>query len=1132
MRVPLPQFAELRYGFLNSARGTVSSLLSLATILLIFICVAAQQTHAQSNEWVWMGGSSTVPGANAGQAGVYGTLGTAAAGNLPGGRTLASTWTDSSGNLWVFGGDSADPNGVGAALNDLWKFNPSTNEWTWISGSNATPFNGTPAGVYGTLGTPAAGNTPGGRESAATWVDKNGNLWLFGGFGAQSYPIQTNTLNDLWKFNPSTGLWAWMGGSGPVSYSIPAVYGTMGTPAAANIPGGRQGATTWTDSSGNFWLFGGYAYPGYFNDLWMYNPSTNQWTWMNGSNSFGTHCFSTATYSLCGVPGVFGTLGTPAAGNMPGGNQYASAWTDSSGDVWLFGGYGTDSRGNFGDLNDLWKYIPATNQWVWMGGSMLGPFDNGTPAEYGTLGTFAASNLPGGRQGAASWTDSSGNFWLFGGNGLDISGLVTATGGSGDLNDLWEYSPSKGLWAWMGGSDSVGTTGGGQPGVYGTLLTAAAANIPGGRDYPVSFADKSGNFWLIEGQGFDSTDTSGFLNDVWKYQNPAGATIVLLPAATPTFSLPGGTYSGAQTVTISEADANAIIYYTTNGTTPTINSPVYNGAIPLPEQLGGPPETIEAFVTAPGFAPSAVATAVYTITVPVETAAATPTFTPVAGTYSSAQTVTISDTTPGAIIYYTTDGTTPTTNPEMTGSTTIAQYSTPITISSTGTVQAIAAATNYFNSAVASATFTIAPPVASAIGNWAWMGGSSTIPNTEYGQPGVYGTLGTAAAGNIPGGRDDGATWRDKNGNLWLFGGFGYDSVGTALGILNDLWEFNPVTNQWTWIGGSKTVPTCSSECGQAGVYGTLGTPAAGNIPGARDGAPTWTDSSGNFWLFGGFGFDANDAIGYLNDLWEFNPSTKQWTWMGGSSTVGSNCVGTAPHQLCGQAGVYGTLGTAAAGNVPGGHVGGGAWIDSSGNPWLFGGYGEDSTGTLSYLNDVWKFNTSTRQWAWMGGSSVGVGGGQPGVYGTLGTASAANIPGSRAGASTWTDSNGHFWLFGGTIPAATPQYDDFNDLWEFNPSTNQWTWMGGSSSIGSNCALAYTAQYPTCGQSGVYGTSGSPAAGNTPGGRSGAISGSLVGPASMSAERSAYSTTFGASIHPPGNGPGWEEITWSGPTA
>ena len=76
-------------------------------------------------------------------------------------------------------------------------------------------------------------------------------------------------------------------------------------------------------------------------------------------------------------------------------------------------------------------------------------------------------------------------------------------------------------------------------------------------------------------------------------------------------------------------------------------------------------------------------------------------------------------------------------------------------------------------------------------------------------------------------------------------------------------------------MGGSNTVPTVlDSECGQAGVYGTLGTPAAGNIPGGRDGAATWTDSSGNLWLFGGFGFDANGTMGYLNDLWEFNPST------------------------------------------------------------------------------------------------------------------------------------------------------------------------------------------------------------------------------------------------------------------
>jgi hypothetical protein len=66
-------------------------------------------------------------------------------------------------------------------------------------------------------------------------------------------------------------------------------------------------------------------------------------------------------------------------------------------------------------------------------------------------------------------------------------------------------------------------------------------------------------------------------------------------------------------------------------------------------------------------------------------------------------------------------------------------------------------------------------------------------------------------------------------------------------------------------MGGSSTV-------GHAGVYGTLGTAAAGNIPGSRDAAVTWTDSSGNFWLFGGWGYDSTGTVGDLNDLWEYQP--------------------------------------------------------------------------------------------------------------------------------------------------------------------------------------------------------------------------------------------------------------------
>ena len=79
--------------------------------------------------------------------------------------------------------------------------------------------------------------------------------------------------------------------------------------------------------------------------------------------------------------------------------------------------------------------------------------------------------------------------------------------------------------------------------------------------------------------------------------------------------------------------------------------------------------------------------------------AAAPTFSPVGGTYTEAQSVTITSTTEGADIYYTLDGSAPTTSST--------EYTGPITISETATLKAIATKTGMNNSAVNSADYTI-----------------------------------------------------------------------------------------------------------------------------------------------------------------------------------------------------------------------------------------------------------------------------------------------------------------------------------------------------------------------------------------------------------------------------------------
>src|SRR5258706_14854039 len=101
--------------------------------------------------------------------------------------------------------------------------------------------------------------------------------------------------------------------------------------------------------------------------------------------------------------------------------------------------------------------------------------------------------------------------------------------------------------------------------------------------------------------------------------------------------------------------------------------------------------------------------------------------------------------------------------------------------------------------------------------SWIWMNGEKHLP----GRP-TMGQQNIPASANTPGGRKHAVTWHDQNNNTWLFGGFGYG--GNLLGYLNDLWKYNPVSNQWVWVSGSSGVNF-------GGIYGMQGVAGPDNIP-------------------------------------------------------------------------------------------------------------------------------------------------------------------------------------------------------------------------------------------------------------------------------------------------------------
>jgi VCBS repeat-containing protein len=353
-----------------------------------------------------------------GQVGVYGTKGVAAVGNTPGARQGAASWFTPDGILWLFGGF----NGT-AYFNDLWSYNLASGMWTWVSGSNTTGA----FGVYGTQGTAAAANVPGARRDATGgWVGADGNLWMFGGLGLPVSGAAGN-LNDLWKYDRTLGQWTWIKGSN--SINPVGVYGTQGTPDAANTPGGRSGGSGWVTVDGKFWLVGGFTDSRTIqSDVWIYDSSTNEWVWTLGANTNNAR-------------GVYGTLGVADPANQPGARFTPGTWVTLNGALWIFGGGGTDAFGSSGRLSDLWSYsIPPP------AGAPLLPAPEPFPDSFTINADPSANNASAGTMayvpvsGQLTGKDADGDVILFGTDGTTLShGTLTL-----QSNGQWTYAPEPG----------------------------------------------------------------------------------------------------------------------------------------------------------------------------------------------------------------------------------------------------------------------------------------------------------------------------------------------------------------------------------------------------------------------------------------------------------------------------------------------------------------------------------------------------------------------------------------------------------------------------------------------------------------------------------------------------------------
>jgi gliding motility-associated-like protein len=441
------------------------------TLILLLIITAS--TYAQSGTWVWMGGDTSFL-----CLGNFGTKGVPSITNKPPGRYEANYWTDTSGNLWMFGGSSS----LGE-LNDLWKYDIAAGIWTWVSGSNVP--NAGP--VYGVQGIPSVNNEPPNSSyGAACWITSDNCLWLYGGYFCG---------NDLWRYSISTNEWTWMKGDGiwPTFSGAP-LLGTKGIADATVTPGPIIETKSSYTLNNELYLFGGGAsLTGSFSNLmYKYLPTSNNWVWLSGdtTNNFNNGIKFVENDSV-----------------LPCNKLSYSRWIDKNNKLIVFGGdevknsiiNRTNDAFGFNTITNKWSqlsYATIPNDTVGVNNGFCNPDSAASPPsifEYSTVTT----------------NDCNKTNWLFGG-----SSIVYYT------NQLWSFNTINDNWTLHRGYNQVISID-----TFGAQGVGAATNIPAARSGSAIWTDKQNNVWIFGGYKYYSKDSNNdplfsvqnYSGDLWKY---------------------------------------------------------------------------------------------------------------------------------------------------------------------------------------------------------------------------------------------------------------------------------------------------------------------------------------------------------------------------------------------------------------------------------------------------------------------------------------------------------------------------------------------------------------------------------------------------------------------------------------